>query len=218
MSQVILVRHGQAQTGAADEESYDNLSDLGQQQASWLGEYVATSGHSVHQIICGSMRRQRQTAARINASLSVKVTEDARLDEIDYFSLAASIKERHALELPTGRAEFLEHLPKVFLAWEREEISCPGETFAQYRQRVLDVLSEAETGPGTMLVTSGGIIGMVMREILGLEGAPFAHLLLQTNNASMHGYHIEAGQRRLAYFNAMPHLDLPGRVDSKTYI
>ena len=33
MSEVWLVRHGQAQTGASDEASYDRLSALGHQQA-----------------------------------------------------------------------------------------------------------------------------------------------------------------------------------------
>ncbi|HGG64496.1 MAG TPA: histidine phosphatase family protein, partial [Rhodobacteraceae bacterium] len=38
MVELTLIRHGQAQTGARDEASYDSLSDLGHQQAQWLGE------------------------------------------------------------------------------------------------------------------------------------------------------------------------------------
>ena len=32
-TEIILIRHGQANTGAKDEESYDQLSDTGHQQA-----------------------------------------------------------------------------------------------------------------------------------------------------------------------------------------
>jgi len=38
MSHITLIRHGQANTGARDEQSYDRLSALGHQQAAWLGE------------------------------------------------------------------------------------------------------------------------------------------------------------------------------------
>ena len=43
MGEVVLVRHGQANSGATDEESYDRLSDLGHQQARWLGIICATA-------------------------------------------------------------------------------------------------------------------------------------------------------------------------------
>ena len=41
MVELTIVRHGQANTGATDEKSYDKLSDLGRQQARWLGEHFA---------------------------------------------------------------------------------------------------------------------------------------------------------------------------------
>ena len=39
MSNVMIVRHGQANSEARDEASYDQLSPTGHQQAKWLGEY-----------------------------------------------------------------------------------------------------------------------------------------------------------------------------------
>ena len=39
MSQITLVRHGQANSGAQDEAGYDALSDLGARQSAWLGDY-----------------------------------------------------------------------------------------------------------------------------------------------------------------------------------
>ncbi len=40
MSKITLIRHGQANNTATDEAGYDRLSDLGRQQARWLGEYM----------------------------------------------------------------------------------------------------------------------------------------------------------------------------------
>ena len=39
MVQIFLVRHGQANSEAKDEISYDKLSSLGKMQAGWLGQY-----------------------------------------------------------------------------------------------------------------------------------------------------------------------------------
>ena len=39
MVQIFLVRHGQANSEAKDEVSYDKLSPLGKIQAGWLGQY-----------------------------------------------------------------------------------------------------------------------------------------------------------------------------------
>lgn len=217
MTAVTLVRHGQAQTGAVDEASYDRLSDLGERQARWLGQYLAAASHGVGRIVSGDLCRQSRTAHLIGAELGLAVTIDPRLNEIDYFALSASMQERHAVDAPTDRAGFLAHLPMVMQAWSEDRIDCTRESFADYEARVHDVLSEAEATPGTMLVTSGGIIGMALRHVLGLDLAAFSHLLLQTNNASLHRYEVELGERRLTTFNATPHLDLPGREAARTY-
>lgn len=217
MSQVMLVRHGQAQTGAQDEASYDALSPLGFQQARWLGDYIAGSCHVPTRIISGTMRRQQETAGEIAEALGMERTQDARLNEINYFALAESMQDNHAVELPQTRAEFLLHMPQTMAAWRDGSISCPNESFADYEGRVLAMLEEAEKQDGTMLVTSGGIIGMAMRYILGLELDSFSHVLLQTNNASLHRYEVELGQRRLMSFNGTPHLDSPERVHARTF-
>lgn len=218
MSRVILVRHGQANSEAKDEASYDRLSDLGKQQAVWLGEYLAGAAHGARRVLSGSLRRQRETAARVAAPLGLAVEEDQRLNEIDYYGLSHSMQERHALELPTCREEFLAHMPLVIEAWSEGRIETPAETFAQYEDRVLSALADAEREDGTMLVTSGGIIGMAMKHVLGLDLHAFAHILLQTHNSSMHRYEVEFGQRRLVTFNATPHLDPDGRDDLRTFV
>ena len=59
MSQVLLVRHGQASWGSDD---YDVLSDLGERQSRMLGEALAARGVVPDLVVRGAMRRHRQTA------------------------------------------------------------------------------------------------------------------------------------------------------------
>ena len=76
MVELTLIRHGQAQTGAKDEASYDSLSDLGHQQARWLGE-VLREGPSFDQVISGVMTRQIETVESM-ALAGVPHSTDAR--------------------------------------------------------------------------------------------------------------------------------------------
>jgi bisphosphoglycerate-dependent phosphoglycerate mutase len=62
MTELLLIRHGQAKAAATDEASYDRLSDLGRQQAVWLGEWLDSTGQSFDRIAHGSLSRQRDTA------------------------------------------------------------------------------------------------------------------------------------------------------------
>ena len=59
MGEIILVRHGQANSSARDEEGYDRLSDLGHQQAAWLGDYMRDREGVFYKVISGSLRRHR---------------------------------------------------------------------------------------------------------------------------------------------------------------
>ncbi len=218
MSRVVLVRHGQANAGAASEEDYDRLSGLGQQQAAWLGEYLSGIDHGVERIIAGNLNRQRDTAAAVAEHLGLPVAEDPRLREMNYFELAQSARETLNIGAYTGRQSFIEHFPLVLEAWEEGKISCPTETYREFADRVLSALEDAEQQDGTMLVTSGGVIGVAIRHILGLDTHSFAHVLLQINNSSLHRYTVEYGQRRLNAFNTLAHLELPDRAHARTFV
>lgn len=219
MSQITLVRHGQAQTGAADEASYDQLCDNGRQQAAWLGAYLQTSAQKFDHIIAGSLNRQAQTAQIISAAIGVSVEEDPRLNELDYFGIAAALKRRHDVPLPNSREGFIKHVPQVMGAWQSGEIESTKETFADFEARINAALADAKARGGrVMLVTSGGVIGMAVRLVLGLEITAFSKMLIQVENTSMHRIITEDGQSRLDTFNATPHLDSPAREAARSYI
>lgn len=216
--ELTFVRHGQAQTGATDEASYDSLSSLGLQQADWLSEHFAVTGRGFDRVLSGGLKRQRTTAGAVAGRLGLEVIEDRRLDEMNYFELSGAMKHSHALDVPTDRAGFLAHLPQVLTAWERGDIAAASETFAAFEARVQGAIADAESAGGRVLmVTSGGVIGMAMRLLLRLEVPVYANVLLQVYNASIHRY-VKAGDSLvLDCFNAVPHLERPDRLHALTW-
>lgn len=219
MVELTLVRHGQAQTGATDEASYDNLSPLGRQQADWLGEHLARTDRRFDRIISGTLHRQHDTARIIATHMGVEVQQDPRLNELDYFGLAQSLKDTHALEMPTDRASFVAHVPQVLTAWEAGDIHAHLESFDRFQHRIASAISDAEAEGGqVMFVTSGGVIGMAMRLMLGLEVKSYASVLLQIYNTSLHRYIKVEDTLALDCFNAIPHLEPRNRAEARTFI
>ena len=113
-TEIILIRHGQANSGAKDEESYDRLSDIGHQQATWLGDYLRYHGEEFDRVICGSLRRHRETAADLE--LPNQVTIDPRTNEMQYFDLANEFHTQTKTPAPNSAEEFAQHLPHLLAA------------------------------------------------------------------------------------------------------
>lgn len=212
MGEIILVRHGQANSSAQDEASYDKLSDLGRQQAAWLGEWFAEQGTTFDTVLAGSLHRQQDTAR----AMGLAPETDDRLNEMDYFSLGRALEDRHGVPLP-GPDDFAVHVPQVMEAWHRAEIRSH-ESFADFEDRVTGVLSRA-TAPGkrVLCVTSGGVIGMIIRSLLGLDARRTAHVLLPILNTSVHRVHVMPHGNILAGFNAIPHLERADRAHARTH-
>lgn len=217
MGQLVLVRHGQA---SAFTDDYDRLSPLGFQQADWLGEYFATHGPTFDRVVRGSLRRHRETTDGILKVLGFGEAEvDARLDELHYELLEEEFIRATGSDAPSQRSDFLQTFPRLFEAWERGDVGHRSEAFAAFEARVNAGIDEALVpDKNTLVVTSGGVIGVTMRRVLGLDPATTADVLLNIHNASVHRFEYEEGRLRLSLFNASPHLDPEGRAHARTYI
>jgi len=213
MGELFLVRHGQANSGATTEEDYDRLSPLGHKQAALLGDWMRAHNHSFDQILCGTMRRHRETAA----GMGVKPDAfDARLNEMRYFALADDMLARHGVALPQDPGSFAGHLPPTLAAWEQASIN-GAEPFADFDARIHAALSEAaKPGKRVLCVSSAGVISMVMRRALSLSTDQMAHILLPIHNSSLHRFSIRDDGTYLSMFNATPHLDHPDLADHRT--
>ncbi|WP_170515992.1 histidine phosphatase family protein [Ruegeria atlantica] len=216
MSHITLVRHGQANTTARDEESYDRLSDLGHQQARWLGAHLQDTRAHYPRVYCGTLQRHVETAASMGLPDPIR---DARLNEIEYFAIAQLYEQQHGVAIPTDREGFVEHLPRTFAAWARGEITDTPETFAEFETRVSDALREIGTEGGpAIVVTSGGLISMVVRQAMGLDIPAMARVALAIMNTSLHRLHPIGAQLSPVLFNAVPHLDSPDRQFAQTHL
>jgi broad specificity phosphatase PhoE len=219
MSHVTLVRHGQANTAARDEQGYDRLSDLGRQQSEWLGGWFRQSGERFARVYTGTLRRHVETAQAIAPPCDSPTVRDARLNEMAYFDLAQRVAAQHGLPMPQDREGFVTHLPRLFALWQADAIDGAPERFSDFEARVGSALGEIAAGEGrALVVTSGGLIGMAMRVIMRLDLDALAHVCLSIENSSLHRVQPLPTGLALTQFNACPHLDTPERQFARSHL
>ena len=217
MTEVILIRHGQANSGARSEADYDRLSPLGRQQAEWLADHLRETGE-VRRVVSGTLQRQVDTAKAIATVGALDHTLDPRLNEIDYFALAEALKRSRGVPFPTTPEEFAAHVPQVLDIWRSGVADPDHESYDAFRARVVEILKEAaESGPGAALVTSTGVIAMLIAVALGLASDAKAQLFLRIRNTSVHRFEFLGDSVFLTQFGATPHLDRADRHTSRTY-
>ncbi len=216
MNELVLVRHGQAQTGAKDEASYDSLSDLGHQQARWLGEHFKNVDPFTR-VISGAMKRQIQTAQGL--AIDAPHDIDPRLNELDYFALAHSLFESHGVEIPSSPQEFMLHVPQVLDAWMGGDMHENIEPYDAFCARISQALIDAsQSKDRCVLVTSTGVIATLVAQSLKLDPVQNSSLFLRVMNTSVHKFAVFDGELHFSQFGATPHLDAPDRAYARTYI
>ncbi|MGZ2259492.1 histidine phosphatase family protein [Roseobacter sp. A03A-229] len=217
MSHITLIRHGQANSGAQDEASYDKLSTLGHQQSAWLGAHLRERGQHHARLYTGTLKRHVETAASMETGL--EPIRDARLNELEYLTLARALEREHAIPFPTDNASFTTHLPLVFQYWQDDKIDGAPERFAEFEARVRAALTEIAEGDGpALVVTSGGLISMAMRQVLRLDITAMAQMALAIYNTSQHRLFPIGGTLSPTMFNAIPHLEDPDRHYAQTHV
>lgn len=216
MTEIILVRHGQANSDAKDEASYDCLSDLGRQQASWLGAHLRSTNPHFDHVVTGTLSRQADTARAMGFEIT---RQDERLNELQYFSMATALEQQHGTPYPQSVSDYVHHLPVLMDHWHRDLLADIPERYDHFATRITQLVDELCGAHGrVMLVTSGGVIGMIVRHILALDTAATSRVMLQIMNSSLHRLHYVHDQLMLGTFNATPHLDAPDRAHARTFV
>ncbi len=217
MSQVLLVRHGQASWGADD---YDVLSELGGRQAEVLGASLAERGLVPDLVLHGRMQRQRETA-RLMASAAgwPGGSEDDAWDEMNHEEVLRRQPHTFSGDTPTKR-EFQVWFEAATDRWTAgrhdHEYS---ESFSDFGDRVLGALDglarTLESGGTAVVVTSGGPIARITAELLGGGADLHRRIAPVVVNASV--TKIVVGQRgaTLVSFNEHSHLEV--EADLVTY-
>ncbi len=192
---LLLLRHGQASFGADD---YDVLSPAGLRQAEVLGEALRPLAPEVRRIVCGTMRRHRQTAEACLAAMGLAVgwEDDPAWNEFDHEAVLLahdpSFRQTLADQGCAGPADVPGHaFRSLFLAaverWVGGEHDGDyAESWPAFLARVDAAVERlaASPGPGPVLVfTSGGPIAAACRRPLGVPDARTLELVWRLVNA-----------------------------------
>jgi broad specificity phosphatase PhoE len=222
MALLFLVRHGQASFGAAN---YDCLSDLGRQQARWLGEYLAERELKFKRVLAGTLTRQQDTAREILQAMAHQGEHEVHpgLNEYEAEPLYAA---------HTNGADPREHqksdyrgywrtFKQAMVAWSEGALEGVPETWEAFGVRTGLALEVAcrdlARDDCVLVVSSGGAICRALAHILGCPGRTAIELNLQFRNSAFCELIAGGDTPRLLSFNSIPHLDRPDRRESITF-
>lgn len=223
MAEIWLVRHGQASLGT---DNYDQLSDLGHQQARWLGQHLhaRAADRPVH-LVSGQMARQIQTADGIAESLPLasRAQMDA-FNEFDFESVVMSWLEQnpgYPLAPSPSAAELRRLLYSSMGAWAEGQLSLPAhkECWPAFHQRVASGWQQLAPAVDSvlMVVSSAGAIASVLRHVMRLDNAATLELNLQICNASLTRLVRTESGTALTAFNDVSYLESGDRAHAITF-
>ena len=236
MSQLLLIRHGQATPFEADT---DRLSPLGENQARAVGAYLLASGTLPSRVVHGPLLRQTRTA-----ELAAQAAGDgwpapqtlpglAEYDGDGLFRLLApklaeqnpefaalSREAQERREFPDRNRSFQKLMEALLDSYLLGQISDPQvESWADFQARVraatADILASVNgstvtgntvTGNTVLAFTSGGVIGSVVADVLGAPDAAALKLNWRVRNASVTRLTFGSGRVSLDTFNETSHL------------
>ena len=217
MTHITMIRHGQANSSAKNEQAYDMLTSLGHQQAKWIGEYLVQTGVNFDKIYSGTLRRQIETAQGLN-QFQLPHIKDKRLNELDYFGLAHNLQDRHAVPFPETQEEFSKQIKTILQYWKLEKISSPIESFKTFHYRILEIVRELSmSNEKILIVSSTGVIASLFGELLNIELKHRVKLFLGVAHTSLHRFEVLSGILTPTLFGATPHLDNPERGHARTF-
>jgi len=217
MAMLFLVRHGQASFGA---ENYDCLSDVGRQQARWLGEYFRDRGVTFRRVVAGSLIRQQDTASEILAGMGVvapTLDTHAGLNEYDGEALYRCFTDGadHRAHQNGDYRDYWRTFRAAFQAWTEDRLADMPESWTDFGSRMRAALAHATADAARedalLVVSSGGAIGRAVADLLGAPTSTAIELNLQFRNTAFCEIIVGRDTQRLLSFNNVPHLDLPER-------
>ena len=224
MSDLILVRHGQATPFEADT---DRLSVLGERQARAVGEALTARGVRPTHVLHGALVRQRRTAQLAGEGRDWPTpTLDPRLSEFDgdglvgtlapllarqdaeFAALAATFREHR--DSPERNRHFQRLLEALAAAWQSGTVTHPEvEGWADFRARVRAALGDVlrlPSGSVAVVFTSGGVIGLTVAFALDAPDTSALRVNWRVKNGSVTRLTFGSGRLSLDSFNEEGHL------------
>ncbi|MCF6231795.1 MAG: histidine phosphatase family protein [Rhodobacteraceae bacterium] len=219
MSELLVIRHGQASFGADD---YDQLSDLGHKQSAMLGARLRDLDWVPDRLVTGTLLRQKQTLASMGFEASPE--EHAGFNEYDFHDL---LKVNFGGEVPDqvrhDRKAHFRTLRQVIYEWQDGGLSDARECWAEFAARVQAArvfACDTDAKPGAkrvLVVSSGGPIGQLVACALQAPVKQMVALNLQVKNTSITRFFWSGERFTLNEFNATPHFGNQNDAAMMTY-
>jgi broad specificity phosphatase PhoE len=236
MSEIFLIRHGQASFGA---KVYDELSSTGMRQAGILADHLIAHNVEFDAVYSGSMKRQVDTARAFCERRTGKDKADRRPVVMEAFNeynarglllarihfpgrsetftvddLSALRRDKHAFQ-----AYFAETVCR-WLCGEYDGIDGvePWKAFCgRVRNGLQQIIDRHGRGQRVAVFTSGGAISVMLKMVLGLSDKRTMETSYQIMNASLTSIKYNATGLALSMFNNTTHLLLERDPGLLTY-
>lgn len=219
MSKFTLIRHGQASFGA---ENYDQLSNIGREQARAIGDYFLSQQAQFDQIVHGALSRQTETAQLMAKQMKheAPLVLDERANEFDserllqrYIPKVAELSaENQKLINSTSKPWYTDpdHFERIFRKavqlWQQDQ-HCDFESWSEFKQRIGRLLHDIRNNLGPnkriAIVTSGGLIAHTLQSVLGCDDKVFLDMNLSINNASLSEFKVSETNRNCQENNSL---------------
>jgi broad specificity phosphatase PhoE len=224
MSEIYLIRHGQASFG---DEDYDRLSPVGIRQSQVLADHLFGQGIRFDAVYSGPLKRQIDTARPFCQRFGARQTalqEPVVLEAFTEYDAAGLLAARILLDQNSGNCSteeldrirqdkkaFQTYFADTVARWLSGELDRAGvETWPAFCGRVTQgvrrITSDNGRGRRVAVFTSGGPICAVLKKALDLPGKSAIELSWQTMNASLSCVKYKGDQLALAFFNSTTHL------------
>jgi broad specificity phosphatase PhoE len=227
MSELFLVRHGQA---SFDADDYDQLSEVGYAQAAILADYWQAMSQRFDHSYCGSLKRQRQTANEVAKCIdSSEPTVLEGLNEYSSHEILAAYREQHAQAdgFAAGgnmkeKKFFQRFLEAACSRWVNGQLEGQGmELFRHFKERVNDavmqIMNDNAKGRKVVVATSGGVIALAVQSVLQMPDEQAIKLNWMVYNSSITRINFSGSRVSLSMFNSIPHLEQVQFADKITY-
>lgn len=218
MTTIYFIRHGQASFGA---ESYDKLSQVGEEQSKILGEYLKNIFKEKPLVISGSMQRHQQTAEiSLKACFeNIEIETNAAWNEFNHQQIISNYEPRFdnpaLLKQDIGhesnpRAYLFKVFEGAIRRWTSGEFDHDyDESWLEFKLRVENALDELciqlqqQKRRYVVVYTSGGVISVLIAKLLGLSVEKTFELNLSIANSSITTARLIGSKPHLSSMNEL---------------
>ncbi|MEE4244485.1 MAG: histidine phosphatase family protein [Kangiellaceae bacterium] len=221
MTSIYFIRHGQASFSS---DNYDQLSDLGFEQARHLGLSLA-SRVSPLKVFAGTMLRHKQTADSALESLAdldcSAINYDSVWNEFDHQNVIAGLDQSWAkpsefrkfiIASDNPERVFIETFDKAVRRWVNGQYDDDyNESWTDFKTRVLTafehLVDSTEPNSDVVVFTSGGVISCIAQQLLDIADENLLSMNRNLVNCGITKIKLTRFGNQLATLNDHSHFD-----------